>query len=150
MIVTVEIATTEPTGLPTEKELQGWAVAAMNATKPDAGDITIRLVDTEEMRQLNRDFRHQDKPTNVLSFPFEMPKGLEDMAPILGDLAICAEVVAREAKEQNKSFSAHWAHMVVHGTLHLLGYDHVTDDEAEIMEPMEVAILKQLGFDNPY
>jgi probable rRNA maturation factor len=150
MTVVVDIAVAGLTHLPTKKALQNWAKAAMDAARPGAGDITIRVVDRAEIQQLNRDFRHQDKPTNVLSFPFDMPEGLEGVAPILGDLAICAEVVAHEAKEQGKPLTAHWAHMVVHGTLHLLGYDHMTDDEAETMEKFEIAILKQLGFDNPY
>lgn len=153
MNIDVEVACAAD-NLPAESDFQRWAEAALAAAAAfenrGTGDIAIRLVEAEEIRQLNRDYRHKDKPTNVLSFPFDMPDGVDGVAPILGDLAICAEVVAQEAAEQGKTLDAHWAHMVVHGTLHLLGYDHIEDDEAETMEALEIAILQQLGFDNPY
>ena len=110
--------------------------------------MTVRIVDETESQQLNFDYREKDKPTNVLSFPFQCPPGIE--LPLLGDLVICAGVVAQEATEQNKSLDAHWAHMVVHGSLHLLGFDHINDDDAAQMEAEEVTILQQLGFTNPY
>src|SRR5690606_20131870 len=100
------------------------------ADERQEAELTIRIVDEEESRILNRDYRGKDKPTNVLSFPFEAPPGL-DAWPLLGDLVICAPVVAREAVEQGKPLMAHWAHMVVHGVLHLLGYDHEEDEDAE-------------------
>ena len=108
------------------------------------GALTIRVVGTAESRQLNRTWRGKDKPTNVLSFP------AGDVADELGDLAICAPVVAREAREQGKALQAHWAHMVVHGVLHLLGYDHENDRDAGRMETKEAGILKQFGYPDPY
>ena len=114
----------------------------------EEAEVTIRLVDEAESNQLNLTYRGKDKPTNVLSFPFECPPGVE--LPLLGDLIICRQVVEREANEQNKPLLAHWAHMVVHGSLHLLGYDHIDDEEAEEMEALEVEFMQALGYDNPY
>ena len=108
----------------------------------------MRIVDEAESQQLNFDYREKDKPTNVLSFPFQCPPGIE--LPLLGDLVICAQVVAREAAEQQKTVTAHWAHMVVHGCLHLLGFDHINDEDAAEMEAEEIQILQELGFANPY
>lgn len=116
-------------------------------------EMTIRIASPEESQQLNCDYRGKETPTNVLSFEFEQPPGLVDLGeelPYLGDLVICAEVVAQEAQEQGKSLEAHWAHMIVHGTLHLQGFDHIEDDEAEEMEALEIQIMQKLGFDNPY
>ena len=133
-------------GLPDENILQQWAeVALLNQADAQLG---IRIVDEVESQMLNRDYRGKDKPTNVLSFPMELPEELD--LPILGDLVICAPVVAREAEQQDKSLQAHWAHMVIHGVLHLQGYDHIADDEAEEMEALEIRLLQQLGFANPY
>jgi probable rRNA maturation factor len=103
--------------------------------------VTVRLVDEAESRELNHTYRGKDKPTNVLSFPFEAPPGLE--LPLLGDLVICRQVVEAEAVEQGKPLMAHWAHMVVHGSLHLLGYDHIEDEEAEEMEQLERDIMQE-------
>ena len=111
-------------------------------------DITVRIVEEQESQSLNATYRGKDKPTNILSFPFEQPPGLN--LPLLGDLVVCQSVVAREAEQQKKDLSAHWAHMLVHGTLHLLGYDHINDHEAEEMERLEVHILNSLGIDDPY
>ncbi|MFW2373451.1 MAG: rRNA maturation RNase YbeY [Gammaproteobacteria bacterium] len=133
-------------GLPDVKMLQQWAEVALPG-QADA-QLGIRIVDETESQMLNRDYRGKDRPTNVLSFPMELPEQLE--LPMLGDLVICAPVVAREADEQNKSLQAHWAHMVIHGVLHLQGYDHIVDDEAEQMEALEIRLLQQLGFSNPY
>lgn len=133
-------------GAPT---LKRWAKAALKNKQPSA-EITIRLVDTAEMIQLNSTYRHKNKPTNVLSFPFEMPESVTMPIPILGDIVICADVIVEEALQQKKTLDAHWAHMVVHGTLHLLGYDHEKNKDAEIMEAEEISILNSLGFDNPY
>ncbi len=133
--------------LPTEMQFQQWLDAAVLPFQADA-EVTIRIVGNAESQQLNFDYRGKDKPTNVLSFPFQCPPGIE--LPLLGDLVICAPVVAQEAQQQNKTLSAHWAHMVVHGCLHLLGFDHINDDDAEQMEAEEVTILQQLGFTNPY
>jgi probable rRNA maturation factor len=111
-------------------------------------EISIRIVDHAESQTLNRDYRQKDKPTNVLSFPADLPDFVE--TPLLGDLVICAPIVSTEATEQGKTLNAHWAHMVTHGTLHLMGYDHVDDSEAEEMEALEVQLLNSLGFPSPY
>lgn len=133
--------------LPLETEFQQWLEAAILPFQADA-EVTVRIVDNPESQQLNLAYRGKDKPTNVLSFPFQCPPGIE--LSLLGDLVICAPEVVTEAKEQGKSLTAHWAHMVVHGSLHLLGFDHINDDDAEQMETEEVTILQQLGFTNPY
>ena len=133
--------------LPSEAELERWAGAALAGQAEDA-ELTIRIVDEDEIQQLNRDYRGKNYPTNVLSFPFEAPPGVD--LPLLGDIIICAGVVASEAVEQNKPLSAHWAHMVIHGCLHLLGHDHIEDPEAILMEGLEIDLLADLGYANPY
>mgnify|MGYP000320948876 CR=1 FL=1 len=139
----------EADDLPAQASLQRWVDATL-AGFPDhhSSELTIRFVDAEESQALNRDYRSKDAPTNVLSFPFEGPEGLS--LPLLGDLVICHPVVAREAHEQDKTLQDHYAHMVVHGTLHLLGHDHIDDDEAEHMEGLERDILAGLGLSDPY
>lgn len=128
-------------GIPSAESLRAFARAAL---QPGAGgELTLRITDADESRALNRDFRGKDKPTNVLSFGYDVP----DM---LGDLVICADVVAQEAAEQGKVPRAHWAHMVVHGCLHLQGFDHECEPDAAHMEATETAILAALGFRNPY
>ena len=147
IILDLQIATDDNQNLPTEEQIMQW----LNVILPqfmDNAEITIRIVDEQESQQLNNTYRHKDKPTNVLSFPFESPIEIE--VPLLGDLIICKQVVEAEAKEQDKSLTSHWAHMIVHGCLHLLGYDHILDEEAEEMENIEIDIMQQLGFDNPY
>ena len=133
-------------GVPGEKQFQAWAQLAWLGDEPS--EVTIRIVDVPESQALNHQYRGKDKPTNVLSFPFEAPAGIT--VPLAGDLVICAPVVEKEAREQHKEPVAHWAHMVVHGMLHLQGYDHIEDEEAEVMEALEVRLLAQLGFGNPY
>ena len=133
--------------VPTKASLVRYAEAAIASGHSGAG-LVIRIVDEPESRALNRQFRGIDKPTNVLSFPFEAPPRVRSKH--IGDLVVCAPVVEREAAEQGKPLEAHWAHMVVHGVLHLLGYDHQTDADAETMEGLEIAILGRLGFPNPY
>ena len=137
---------TRRTGVPHARSFARWANAALVAgasrNRAQATELTIRVVGAAESRRLNRTWRGKDKPTNVLSFTAD--------APVLGDLAICAPVVAREAREQGKTPATHWAHMVVHGVLHLLGYDHENDRDAERMEARETKILAQLGMPNPY
>lgn len=151
MNIDVDIDTTaQLPSVPPAAAFRRWATAAISAANSPEGDIAIRIVNHDEIHQLNRDYRHHDKPTNVLSFPFEMPEGISEIDLIIGDLAICAAVVEQEACDQGKPIEAHWAHMVVHGTLHLLGYDHIDDADATIMEQLEIEILAQLGFGNPY
>lgn len=135
------------TSLPTKAQFQTWVEAAL-LTYNKPFELTIRLVDNEESQALNLQYRDKDKSTNVLSFPFEVPEGID--LPLLGDLIVCCPVVESEAIEQKKSSEAHWAHMVIHGCLHLLGYDHIEDDEAQEMESLEIDILAKLGFNNPY
>lgn len=140
-------------GLPGVDEFTRWADAALaEAGHAEPVEITVRLVDADESQALNRDYREKDKPTNVLSFPNELPEFLRaelDILP-LGDLVICAPVVAQEAVEQGKAVRDHWAHLTVHGVLHLLGLDHVEDAAAEEMEALEVRALAALGIANPY
>lgn len=136
----------ESTGVPDETQFQVWAEKAWLGEDPS--EVTIRIVGNEESQDLNHQYRGKDKPTNVLSFPFEAPPGIT--VPLAGDLVICAPVVEKEAQEQHKEPVAHWAHMVVHGMLHLQGCDHIEDNEAEAMEALEVRLLAQLGFANPY
>jgi probable rRNA maturation factor len=132
---------------PTNARLKAIAQAAVAGRRDRAG-VLVRIVDEPESRALNLQYRGIDKPTNVLSFPFEAPPQVRSRH--IGDLVICAPVVEREAAEQGKPLEAHWAHMVVHGVLHLLGHDHATDADAETMEGLEIAILGRLGFPNPY
>lgn len=133
--------------LPTAEQLQRWVDAAL-ADYPSDTELVIRIVDKEESRKLNEQYRHKQGPTNILSFPFEVPEGVP--LNLLGDLVICAPVVAEEAGAQNKPLENHWAHIVVHGVLHLLGYDHVDEVDAATMESKEIAILAQLNISNPY
>lgn len=139
--------------VPEETQILNWAQAAINRAGTallhhDPYEFTVRVIGLEESQGLNHDYRGKDYPTNVLSFPFEAPADVD--VAILGDLAICAPIVANEAQEQGKSLTAHWAHMVIHGTLHLLGFDHIDDDEAEQMEALETELLAGFGFPNPY
>lgn len=147
IFVDLQIATENIEGLPTEEQIVQWATAAVQPEE-DEVEMTVRIVDEAESHKLNLTYRGKDRPTNVLSFPFECPDEVE--LPLLGDLVICRQVVEREAAEQEKPLMAHWAHMVVHGSLHLLGYDHIEDDEAEEMESLETQIMQGLGFDDPY
>lgn len=157
-IVDLQVAC-EDDVLPTEADIRNWidsAISGHNAAQLEsnqdvvssAQEITVRIVELSESQQLNHDYRGKDKPTNVLSFPFDAPPGIE--IKLLGDLVVCAEVVKQEALQQHKNHMHHWAHMIVHGTLHLLGYDHVEDDEAEYMEALEIIILNKLAIDDPY
>lgn len=143
---------TDNKALPSIEELTLWASKA-HQSKESETEITIRIVDIEESAELNQTYRGKEGPTNVLSFPFEAPPGIDihllgDIP--LGDLVICAPVVEREAKEQEKDSIAHWAHMVVHGVLHLQGYDHIEDEEALIMEGLETEIIMELDYPAPY
>ncbi|MFC6632662.1 rRNA maturation RNase YbeY [Microbulbifer taiwanensis] len=135
------------TDLPSDDSIRNWVSAALTGRR-EVAELTVRIVDEDESRQLNSQYRGKDSPTNVLSFPAELPDDLD--LPLLGDLVICAPVVAQETEEQHKALPAHWAHMVVHGTLHLLGYDHIEDSDAEVMEKLETGLLAGLGFADPY
>jgi probable rRNA maturation factor len=135
--------------MPSMKELKQWSTTVLQK-KVVAAEMTVRIVDKREIQQLNKTYRHKNKPTNVLSFPFETPKDIHLEIPILGDIVICAEIVNQEAREQGKTEKAHWAHMLTHGILHLLGYDHENVRDAERMENEEKMILHGLGFPNPY
>lgn len=130
--------------IPLMEDLQKW----VNAAAPDDKNVSLRVVDSKEIQTLNLQYRNMDKPTNVLSFPCELPEGVED--PLLGDVVICAEIVEQEAVAANKETQAHWAHILIHGTLHLLGHDHIEAADAEIMEQLETRILTELGFPEPY
>ena len=147
MIIDLQIACKQESGLPTAEQIEQWATAAVQP-QSDEVEMTVRIVDEAESHELNLNYRGKDRPTNVLSFPFECPDEVE--LPLLGDLVICRQVVEREAQEQDKPVMAHWAHMVVHGSLHLLGYDHIEDVEAEEMESLETQIMTGLGFADPY
>lgn len=134
-------------GLPAARTLRTYAEAALAGRRED-GELSVRIVDADEGRALNRDYRNKDYATNVLSFPAELPPGVP--LPILGDLVLCAPVIAREAEEQGKPLKHHYAHMLVHGVLHLLGHDHMDEDEAEAMEAIEREALAGLGIPDPY
>lgn len=149
-MLTIDIqqaSTADASQLPSDEQFELWVEAALQQRMSEA-ELSVRIVDEDESQALNLQYRGKDKPTNVLSFPCELPDGVE--LPLLGDLVICAQVVAKEALEQGKLLHAHWAHMVVHGTLHLLGYDHIEDGEAEEMEAIEIQVLLELGYPNPY
>jgi probable rRNA maturation factor len=134
-------------GVPAPVSFRKWAFAAAEGRILKA-DLAIRVVDTKEACSLNRHYRGKDYATNVLSFPADLPEGVK--VPLLGDLVICAPVVAKEAKEQKKPLAAHYAHLTIHGVLHLLGLDHEDDREAEAMEAIERELLADLGFADPY
>ncbi len=147
IVVEIQYAT-EFTELPTKQQFRKWIGAALSDHR-DQAELTIRIVDENEGAMLNQQWRKLHGPTNVLSFPYEDTE--DKYAPgMLGDIVICAPLIAREALEQGKSLESHWAHMVIHGTLHLLGYDHIKPDELEQMENLEIKLLERLGYDDPY
>lgn len=133
--------------MPPEVDFQDWVAAALEGRR-EAAEVTVRIVDEPEGRDLNQRYRQRDYATNVLSFPADLPAEVE--VPLLGDIVICAPVVIREADAQGKEWRSHWAHLTVHGVLHLLGYDHQEDAEAERMEALETEIMGRLGFPDPY
>lgn len=138
----------EVDALPKDEDLLKWVTETLVFEKHSDTELTIRFVDEKESAELNEQYRYKSGSTNILSFPFETPA--EVGLNLLGDLVICTDVVKRQAVEQNKDELAHWAHMVVHGTLHLLGYDHLVAAEADVMEDKEIKILSQLGYTDPY
>jgi len=142
----VQIAT-ESHLIPSEEQLQRWVDAALPASDQDS-EIVIRIIDEQESAELNHRYRHKTGPTNILSFPAELPDEVD--LNLLGDLLVCAPVLEQEAKQQQKKLFDHWAHIIIHGVLHLTGHDHISDHEAEIMENLEIDILKHLNIANPY
>ncbi|WP_455221604.1 rRNA maturation RNase YbeY [Kaarinaea lacus] len=145
----VEPACSLATYMPDEQAVNLWlqcVLGLVNYDKPV--QFSVYIVSEKEITTLNSQYRHKNQATNVLSFPYEALPGVD--VPLLGDIVICADVVNKEAREQNKNAEQHWAHMIVHGALHLLGYDHIDDRDAQQMETMEIRILSQLGFSNPY
>lgn len=134
--------------IPSTDQIERWIAAALASQQLTEAEVSVYIVDEEESQELNSQYRHKDKPTNVLSFPADLPEEIE--IPLLGDLVVCAPVVEREAQEQGKTLDAHWAHMLVHGTLHLLGYDHIEDDEAETMEALETQLITAMNYPAPY
>ena len=151
MNVDVQFAS-DAAGIPSIDTVQAWVESTVRATDPGrVAEVSVRIVDEAEMRALNREYRDQDKPTNVLAFPAgDAGFALPGQIPLLGDIVVCAGVVAREADEQGKPLEHHWAHMLVHGTLHLLGYDHVGEEQAGTMEAIERRILDEFGIADPY
>lgn len=147
VILDLQVATQSSQDLPDEATFTAWLTHILTPFQDNA-ELTVRIVDAEESQQLNFEYRQKNKPTNVLSFPFEAPPGIE--LDLLGDLVICKQVVEQESQQQQKPLQSHWAHMIVHGSLHLLGYDHIEDEEAEIMESLETEIMGELGFEDPY
>ncbi|WP_440053885.1 rRNA maturation RNase YbeY [Pseudoalteromonas sp. T1lg65] len=133
--------------IPSEAQFQLWAEKALEQFRDDA-ELTIRIADEDESQSLNSQYRGKDKPTNVLSFPFDAPPGIE--LPLIGDLIICPQVVYSESVEQEKAFHDHFAHMVIHGCLHLLGFDHINEQDAVEMETLEKQILATLDIADPY
>lgn len=134
--------------IPAVNDLERWISAALQSQKLEEAEVSVYIVDEDESQELNAQYRGKDYPTNVLSFPADIAE--EVGIPLLGDLVVCAPVVERETQEQGKTLQAHWAHMLIHGTLHLVGFDHIDDDEAEAMETLETQILTGLGYPAPY
>ncbi len=145
--VSVDLARPSRMRAPSTRALGTWARAALGS-RIGTVELAVRLVAPAEIRRLNRDYRGKDTPTNVLSFPAAVQGDVQPRP--LGDVVICPAVLRREAREQGKTLRAHWAHLTVHGVLHLIGYDHEDDDDARRMERREIAVLRRLGFENPY
>ncbi len=158
-----KLSLTSPNQIPKKIQIKTWCahvltnLNSLNNLKKSS-EIYIGFINIKTIHDLNLTYRHKDRPTNVLSFPFELPPGLSQLDPLdqlnqpnqLGDILICPEVILKESQEQNKLFQDHLAHMVIHGTLHLLGYDHENDSEAEIMEALEIKFLNYFNIPNPY
>ncbi|WP_298622300.1 rRNA maturation RNase YbeY [uncultured Legionella sp.] len=146
----IDIQNAAPNPIPlTDDDLTKLASLALRDHQKDA-ELTIRLVDAEEMIYLNNSYRKQNKTTNVLAFPSALPEGIELEFPLLGDVIICPEVLLEESRQLAKTIDEHWALIVIHGVLHLLGYDHINDDDAKIMQGIEIKLLTELGYGNPY
>lgn len=133
----------------TDERLRDWAILALTPHR-EAAELTLRLVDSKEITELNHLYRKKNKPTNVLAFPASYPAHVELEVPLLGDVIICPAVLYQESQTLDKPLIAHWAHIVIHGVLHLLGYDHIKEDDTKKMQAIETQLLADLGFDNPY
>ena len=132
-----------------DEDLSSWAQLALS-TRLDKAELTLRLVDLKEITELNHRYRKKNKPTNVLAFPATHPENIELDFPLLGDVIVCPAVILEESQIENKPLNEHWAHIIIHGVLHLLGYDHIKEDEALKMQTIEINLLAQLGIKNPY
>ena len=150
LFVDLQFASEDKHNIPALVSIEKWIQSAIiaGASPKEEAELTVRIVDAEESQQLNGQYRNKHKPTNVLSFPFQNPPGIT--LPLLGDLVICKKIVENEAQEQDKTLLEHWAHMLIHGTLHLLGYDHINETDALEMESLETKLLIELGFNDPY
>lgn len=148
LYVDIQHETSHP-WVPDQAQFERWVGQALQGRRDNA-ELSIRLVDDAESAELNQTYRDKTGPTNVLSFPVDLPAHLAFELPLLGDLVICAPLVEREALTQNKPLESHWAHLTLHGCLHLLGYDHIDPEEAEIMEAIERSLMQALEFDDPY
>ena len=151
LYVDLQIAVKNDNDLPAIELIEKWVTGAIQVgsdAEREEAELTIRIVESDESQSLNSQYRGKDKPTNVLSFPFEGPAGIE--LPLLGDLVIAKQIVEQETQDQNKTLQAHWARMIIHGTLHLLGYDHIIENEALEMESIETSLLTSLGYPEPY
>ena len=146
LIVDIQMASASEEA-PDPQSIERWVGAAIGNQR-ESTELSVRIVDAEEGQALNEQFRGSTGATNVLSFPFENES--PEPLPLIGDIVICAPVVAKEAREQNKTLNAHWAHMMIHGVLHLLGYDHQNENDANLMESLETEIMQGLGFPPPY
>lgn len=146
VVVDIQIAS-EDEDHPPPSMFESWVQTTIGTKLPHA-EVTVRLVDIAEITQLNSTYRNKNNATNILSFPAELPEPID--LPLLGDLVICTPIVNQEAREQRKQPTDHWAHMTIHGTLHLLGYDHIDDEDAAVMEALEIEILAGLNISNPY
>ena len=133
----------------TDELLRSWAMLAL-APYRDRAELTLRIVDEEEITHLNNSYRQKNQPTNVLAFPSSYPDDIELEYPLLGDVIICPSVLKQESLSLEKPITAHWAHIVIHGILHLLGYDHIKDEDASMMQSIETQLVTSLGFDDPY
>jgi len=147
LIVELQLAQTGTVEVPVAEKFQQWAGLAYDGRYEQA-ELAVRVTDEAEIAALNLQYRHKNGPTNVLSFPVD--ESDESGVYYLGDIVICADVVASEALQQSKTLESHWAHMVLHGTLHLLGYDHESDEDADEMETFEIELMQKLGYENPY
>jgi len=147
-MVAIELQNAAPEfNIPDESEFQSWA-KKIDTSENDQQIVALRIVDEEEMSKLNSQYRQKAGPTNVLSFPADLHEEID--IPFIGDVVVCAPVVIKESVDQGKSEISHWAHMTVHGILHLQGYDHINETDAEQMESIEIRVMNELGFENPY